>query len=341
MKRTGFLLFAFIAAISACGSSERTASVASNSDPKIQFGVFDISTGPGAQPAAEKSAANAANTAASTASAPEPHDAKPGRSSTSRPASLNQSEQNRQSSLAFDRKIIRNAELDLETDLPEEAQQSITSIAESKGGFVVESQQSSSDIKSATRDIVTMSVRVPAERFGETLLEVRKTAKRVVIETVKGQDVTDEFIDIEAQLKAKKALEAQFMEIMKRANTVEDALDVQSQLADVRGEIERIEGRKRFLENQSSLSTIKIRLQTPKAFAATSEGFSDRLSESFLTGFDVAMNFVLGLLTLVIALIPAALLIGLPAFAIFRYLWKRQTRPISVAEIAEEEIRNG
>jgi hypothetical protein len=138
--------------------------------------------------------------------------------------------------------------------------------------------------------------------------------------------VTEEFIDIEAQLKAKKALEAQFMEIMKRANTIGDALNVQSQLASVRGEIERIEGRKRFLENQSSLSTIKIRLQTATVYAASSVGFGDRLALSFAAGADVAASFVLGLITVVVAALPFALVIGLPAFLFFRYVWKGVAR---------------
>ena len=90
-----------------------------------------------------------------------------------------------------DRKIIRNAELNLEADNPEASEQLITEIAESKGGFVVESQQSSSDIQATTRDIVLMSIRIPSDRFSETLDEVRETASRVVIETVKGEDVTD------------------------------------------------------------------------------------------------------------------------------------------------------
>ena len=130
------------------------------------------------------------------------------------------------------------------------------------------------------------------------------------------------------------------MEIMKRASTIDSALEVQSQLADVRGEIERIEGRKRFLENQSAMSTIKVRVQTAKVFAASSSGFNDRLSEAFGTGLDFATNFVLGLLTLVIGILPFTVIIGLPGLLIFRYLWKRQTRPRSIAEIAEEEIRN-
>ena len=77
-----------------------------------------------------------------------------------------------------------------------------------------------------------MKVRVPAEKFTETVEEIRKTAARVVVETVKGQDVTEEFVDIEARLKAKKQLEAQMMEIMKRAGSVEDALNVQKELVD-------------------------------------------------------------------------------------------------------------
>lgn len=239
---------------------------------------------------------------------------------------------------ASDRKVIRNAELNLEAENPEDAQRKITAIAELRGGFVVESQQSSSEVTSTTRDIVGMTVRVPADKFSETLADIRNVSSRVVLETVKGQDVTEEFIDIEAQIKAKKALEQQFMEIMKRADSVNDALTVQSQLAAVRGEIERVEGRKRFLENQSSLSTIKIRVQTAKVFAASSVGVGDRLMGAFTAGADVAIGFVLGLVTVVVAVLPFALFIGLPAFLLFRYVWKRQFQPRSVIELAEDEL---
>ena len=254
--------------------------------------------------------------------------------------SLEQTSASAVDTAASDRKIIRNAELNLEAEIPEEAQRKITAIAEIRGGFVVESQQSSSDIKVTSRDVVTMTVRVPSDKFSEALADIRNTSTRIVTETVKGQDVTEEFIDIEAQLKAKKALEQQFMEIMKRANNVEDALTVQSQLGAVRGEIERIEGRKRFLENQSSLSTIKIRLQTAKVFAESSVGLGGRVSDAFASGFDVAMNFVLGLVTFVVAIIPFALFIGLPLFVIIRYVLKRQARPRSMIRIAEEEIKS-
>lgn len=329
------IIFLIVALFAACSSYDSASNASANSTNKISFGVYDIASSDQSQPEKLNNVADSPiqpNTGGGGGGRNEPQ-------AVFQKVSLEQTTASRINTAPTDRKIIRNAELNLEAENPEQAQQQITAIAESKGGFVVESQQSSSDIKSTTRDTVVMTVRVPGERFSETLDEIRKTASRVVVENVKGQDVTEEFIDIEAQLTAKKALEQQFMEIMKRANTVEDALNVQSQLAEVRGEIERIEGRKRFLENQANLSTIKIRLQTAKVFAASSEGFGDRLSDSFTAGFDVALNFVLGLLTLLIAVLPFALFIGLPGYFIARYFWRRQARPKSVMEIAQEEIK--
>jgi hypothetical protein len=253
--------------------------------------------------------------------------------------SLDQADKSKTDTAPVARKIIRNADLNLEISSPEEGQQKIAAIAESKGGFVVESQQSSSSSDLRTRDIVTMTVRVPAEKFNESLDEIRKVASRVIVETVKGQDVTEEFVDIEARLKAKRALEAQFIEIMKQGKTVQDALQVQRELANVRGEIEQIEGRKRFLENQSSLSTIKVRLQTPTAYSANPTGFFYQLGKSISTGFDFALNFILGLVTFVIAILPFILFVVLPIFLLLRYFWRRIRNRKSTREIIEEEIK--
>jgi Domain of unknown function (DUF4349) len=241
---------------------------------------------------------------------------------------------------ANERKIIRNAELTLEADSPDDASANITKIAEKSGGFVVESQKQTSDAKATKSDSVTIIVRVPSAKFEESLDEIRKLSGRVISESVKGQDVTEEFIDVEARLKTKKALESQFLEIMKQGKTVEDALSVQRELADVRGEIEQIEGRKRFLENQSSLSTIKLRLQMPTVFSANSSGFFYQLGQSFSSGFDFAVNFILGLVTFIIAILPFLLFIALPIFLILRYFWRKNNNVKLAEKIIEEELKN-
>ena len=341
MKKTGFFIVVLSTILAACGGSGRSTSSA------VSGNTTSVSYAPqGSIPAVQSSTATTSVSNASASTNTAAYSTTDSKSSTVRRQRLNvgqqvsliKAEQVTDSDYNADRKIVRNADLDLEAESPESAQQRITSIAEMKGGFVVESQQSMSDIKAANRDIVTMTVRVPAEKFSEALDEIRKTSSRVVSENVKGEDVTEEYIDIEAQLKAKKALEAQFMEIMKRTSRVEEALEVQSELADVRGEIEKIEGRKRFLENKSSLSTIKITLRTAQVIASSTQGFGGRFVEAYDAGMKVATGFILGLVTLIIAVLPFGLLVGLPTVLVFRYFWKKQMRPKSVSEIAREEI---
>jgi hypothetical protein len=328
MKKAKILLVMLAAVLSACLNKD--ASVSSSNTANAPFKPANTSASQ-SEPATEKLVAGSRNNGGGGGGKDEV---------IKQQVTLNQAENSQTQTAVTERKIVRNADLQMEADAPEQAQQKITAIAESKGGFVVESQQSSSDARTATRDVVTMTVRVPADKFNETLEEIRKQASRVVVETVKSDDVTEEFIDIEAQLKAKKSLEAQFLEIMKRANTVEDALDVQRQLAEVRGEIEKIEGRKRFLENQSALSTIKIRLQTPTALAEKSVGFGYRVKESFGNGLDAALNFILGLISFVIAILPFLIFIVLPIYLVVRYILKKRRKEKTTSEIVKEELQD-
>ena len=141
--------------------------------------------------------------------------------------------------------------------------------------------------------------------------EVRAVGVRIIQEKVTGQDVTEEFMDLEARIKNQKALELQFLEIMKRAGKVEDALSVQRELAEVRTEIEKLEGRRRFLENQASLSTINVTLQPPTQIV-NATGFWYSVKTAFSDGVDVAVGIILFFIRAVIALAPVLVLIVLP-----------------------------
>ncbi len=236
----------------------------------------------------------------------------------------------------IERKIIRNADIQLESSSPDEVHQKITAIAENKKGFVVQSRKSNSQTKNRGGETVTMSIRIPAEEFNQTITEIRKTANRVIDESVSGKDVTEEFIDIEARLKAKRALEERFLEIMQNAKSVQDALNVQRELANVRGEIERIEGRKKFLENQASLSTININIRTPTAISGSSSGFFYELKEAVSDGFDAALGFILILIRVLIALIPFLILVVLPLLLVLRYFWRQYKKRRLAKKFADE-----
>ena len=226
------------------------------------------------------------------------------------------------------RKIIRNAELTLESETPEEGLRKIAAIAESRGGFVVTSEVRQQDTgESKDAKIVTVVARVPSAQFETSVEEIRKVGSRVLQEKRTGQDVTEEYIDLEARIRSMKALEAQFLEIMKQAQKVSDALDVQRQLADVRTDIERLEGRRRFLESQSSLSTITVRLQPPLSIVgATPGGFFSGVKEALSDGISVAVTIILVLIRVALALIPILLLIVLPIIGVWRFFVRRSRR---------------
>ncbi|HKG59235.1 MAG TPA: DUF4349 domain-containing protein [Pyrinomonadaceae bacterium] len=230
---------------------------------------------------------------------------------------------------AVDRKIIRNAEITIEVPSTTDAQHQVTSIAETHGGFVVTSeakQRESNDPSQRTLDI-KLVVRVPSNQFGRAFDEIKKLAGNTPSENVTSQDVTEDFIDLEARIKTQKALEVQFLEIMRQANKIADALEVQRQIAEVRTDIEKLEGRKRFLENRSSLSTINVNIQTPKpVISVTETGFRQSLREAVSDSISLASDLVLFFARFLIMMVPVAVLVFLPAALMIRYLWRRAKR---------------
>src|SRR5262245_28911638 len=117
---------------------------------------------------------------------------------------------------AFERKIIRNAELRFETESPDDDQRKIATIAEKHGGFVVTSESKQNEGAGQPANLVNIVVRVPAARFAAALEEILSIGGRVVHKKISGQDVTEEYIDLEARIRTKRALEGQFLEIMKQ-----------------------------------------------------------------------------------------------------------------------------
>lgn len=242
--------------------------------------------------------------------------------------SLNQAQQSQSMAEAMNRKILRNADLTLEVSDPGIVQRKITSIAESLGGFVVlsESKQQQTRESGGQELLVNVVVRVPASQFDAALNEIRAQGTRVIEEKTAGQDVTEEFIDLEARIKTQKALESQFLEIMKQAKKVVDALEVQRQVADVRTEIEKLEGRKRFLESRASLSTITVKLQTPMAIVVTTSGFGRNIRTAVADSITVAGAIVLFMIRFVIIMIPILILIVLPGALLARFIVRRSKR---------------
>jgi hypothetical protein len=242
--------------------------------------------------------------------------------------SLTDTEKIEETFAALDRKIIRNADLTMEVDSTTDTQHRIVSIAEAHGGFVVTSEAKQREsVEPAKRTLdIRLVVRVPENHFGAALDQIRGLSSNLKEEKVTGQDVTEEFIDLEARIKTQKALELQFLQIMKQAGKIVDALEVQRQVADVRTEIEKLEGRKRFLENRSSLSTISVNIQTPSPIVVSTTGFRHGLREAVSDSVEFGSGIVIFFVRFVIVMLPLFVLVLLPGALILRYFMRRARR---------------
>jgi hypothetical protein len=244
--------------------------------------------------------------------------------------SLAESESVEEAAAALDRKIVRNADLTMEVASTTDTQHRVVSIAEAHGGFVVTSEAKQRDnIEPAKRTLdIKLVVRVPENQFGGTLDQIRALGSGTPKEEkVTGQDVTEEYIDLEARIKTQKALEAQFLLIMKQAGKINDALEVQRQIAEVRTEIERLEGRKRFLENRSSLSTITVNLQSPTPIVVVpATGFRSSVRDAVSDSVDLGAAMVLFVVRSAIVMLPVFLLVLLPGALVLRYFIRRAKR---------------
>ena len=276
---------------------------------------------------AQKNIASA-GTAAASAEAPPPPQPEAAIQAVMQPVSLNDAVKSESTAAAMERRIIRDADLTMEVPSTTETQRRVTSIAEAHGGFVVTSEAKQREASEPVKRVldIKLVVRVPSNQFGDALNEIEGLATNLTQRNVTGQDVTEEFIDLEARLKTQKALEAQFLEIMRQANKVADALEVQREIADVRTEIEKLEGRRRFLESRTSLSTITVNMQTPTPIVVSTSGFGRSVREAVSESIEVASGIVLFLVRFVIVMVPIFVMLILPAGLVARFFIRRAKR---------------
>jgi hypothetical protein len=210
------------------------------------------------------------------------------------------------------RKIIRQAELELEVAAPGTTQTSIERLAEQRGGYVVSATRTTENA-SAVDMRVTVTVRVPQAELMNTIAELKHFGRGVGSERITSDDVTDEYLDLAARSASQRQLELQYLEILKRAATVKDAMEVQKQLAEVRTEIERMQGRQQLLEKESAFSTLTVHLTTavPRV-AAAGPNFSGTFRRAWSDALSLSVALISGAIRLVGFLLPLLLLIGLP-----------------------------
>jgi len=164
-------------------------------------------------------------------------------------------------------------------------------------------------------------VRVAARQFAALVDRLVGLAEEVDYREVTAEDVTEQYVDAEARLRAKRAVEQRYLELLARAQTVDDILAVENNLRVIREEVESMEGRLRYLQNRVGYSTVHLALYEGRPGGSPTRPFGTRLADAFAEGWEGFQGLVVGL----VQLWPLWLLlfgVGLP----LRHWWRARRR---------------
>lgn len=188
------------------------------------------------------------------------------------------------------------------------------------GGFVAGTEQSHGRAQ--------LTLRIPAAAFETTLGRLRGFGK-VTDESLRGEDVTAQFTDIEARLRNLRAQEAVLLDLMRQARNIPDSITVQQQLSQIQQQVEELEGQRRVLDDQSSFGTLTVSLAVPGAAPTPRPVERSTLGNAWVRATGVALDVLAGTLVVLGALVPLAVVVG--GFGLVAWAILRRRRPVAPA----------
>jgi hypothetical protein len=227
-----------------------------------------------------------------------------------------------------ERMIVRTADLSLVVTDTESALQSVSSLVTGLGGYVADSKA----WRQGEQLRATVKLRLPAGQLDSALASIKKLAVRVERENIGGQDVTEEYSDLGAQLTNLEATERELRELLaevrQRTQKAEDILQVYRELTTIRGEIEQVKGRLQYLDNLTDMATVSVEL-VPDVLAKPVVEPGWRPLETLKNAGRTLVNALKGLVDVLIYLIvlvlPVLVVVGGILFLLIKGL-QRLTR---------------
>ncbi len=228
------------------------------------------------------------------------------------------------------RKIIQSTSIDVGVEDVARNFQEILRIAETEGGHIVSSSLTNVDDEQAG----DVTIRVPHDRYQDVLGRIRLMGD-VTLENSEGNDVTEEYTDLQARLRTLEATEQRYLDLLGQAKDINEILTVQDRLDGVRGQIEQVVGRINLLDGLTEMSTITVHLRLSAAAADTAPNGGPHPLRAAEQAWDASLNALRGMATavVVVGVFFWWLLPPLAGLALFSRWWRTSRRQPPAAPV--------
>lgn len=253
-----------------------------------------------------------------------------------------------QSAQSIERMVIRNANLSIVVSDPAEVMDDIAKMAESMGGYVVNSNLYQTQTQAGLEvPEANVTIRVPAELLNEALSQIKAHVDDpdtdVLYENVSGQDVTQEYTDLQSRLRNLEDAAEQLRKIMDQATKTEDVLKVFDELKSYNEQIEVLKGQIQYYEQSAKLSAITVSIKAKESLQPLSvggwepKGVAKDAVEALIRAYQTIADAVIWI---VVFCLPIALPIGAVLFfvirAIVRWNRKQKAKKAAIADVPKE-----
>jgi hypothetical protein len=220
--------------------------------------------------------------------------------------------------------VIRTAELELTTTDFDQSRKHVEESLKRHHGYLGDLTVSGADGSART---LTATLRVPADQLDTTLAEL-KNLGRVESESQKGEEVTQQYVDLQARLLNARNSEQRLTELLRRAGKLSDVLEVEEQIESVRESIERMEAERKSMAQQVAFSTLNmtIRENYKERVQVVPDSTSTRIRNGAVEGYEMMVAGLINLLLFLVSWGPSLLLWGAILFWPARWLWRRAQR---------------
>lgn len=225
---------------------------------------------------------------------------------------------------AADRKLIYNANISAETQDFDGTKAAFDALVAEFGGYIENSDVSGRSYGNSRESrYLNYTVRIPAEKL-ESFIERTGELMNVVSNTLDMEDVTDSYIDTQARLDALKLEESRLLELLEQAETLDEIIQLEDRVSQVRYEIDSLTGRLKAYDSEVAYSTVTLYLRDVTEYSSDSS-FGSRIGEAFIGGWSAFVGFLQEMLIVLVGALPFLLLAG-AAVAVIVLLVKRSTK---------------